>query len=269
MTETTGTNLDEREDRQRIGKTEASAGARELFWGARHGVLCTLSAKVGGWPFGSVVPYAIDARGRPILMVATIAEHFKNVQADDRVSLFVQAGQEAEQNPEVDVQTFGRVTVMGRASLATPEERQDMAPRYYFRLPGSRSYHGTHDFVFLKVDIERIRYIGGFGKIFWLDPTAFHVDPQKDILAEGSAGAVAHMNEDHRDAMADMVKGFYGLDVPPAAVEMTAVDERGLWIDVAEHGRHRIDFEKPANPDTLRVRVVESVKVARARLASV
>jgi len=257
--------LAEREDQQRITKSDAAIEARHLLWSARNGVLCTLSARVGGWPFGSVAPYALDAHGRPIFMVATIAEHFRNIREDPRVSLFVQAGEAAAANSDVDVQTFGRVTVMGRASLATPEEREDMAPRYYFRLPDSRRYHGTHDFVFLKLDIERVRYIGGFGKIFWLDAAGFQVDPAQDPLRESADGAVAHMNEDHRDALADMAHGFFGLDVSPEACEMTAVDERGLWLEVEGHGRHRVDFDRPTGPEDLRVRVVETLRTARAR----
>ena len=257
--------LAEREEQQRITKTKAAVEARQLLWSARNGVLCTLSAKVGGWPFGSVAPYAIDAFGRPIFMVATIAEHFRNIREDPRVSLFVQASEAAEAKDEVDVQTFGRVTVMGRASLATPEERKDMAPRYYFRLPDSRRYHGTHDFVFLKLDVERVRYIGGFGKIFWIDPESFQVDPAQDALRDTASGAVAHMNEDHRDALAEMVHGFFGLEVQPEACEMTAVDERGLWLEVDGHGRHRVDFDRPTGPDELRVRVVETLRSVRAR----
>lgn len=266
MTQTAAPHVDEREDRQRITKDEATDEARQLLLAADHGVLCTLSAKVGGWPFGSVVPYAIDAFGRPVFMVATIAEHYRNIQADERVSLFVQAP-EATSQDGVDVQTFGRLTVMGRASIATSEEREDMAPRYYFRLPSSRGYNRTHDFVFVKIDIERVRYIGGFGKIFWLDAAGFAVDPANDELRSAAQGSIDHMNEDHRDALVDMVRGYYALDVTEEHVRLTGIDQRGLWIDVEGHGPHRVDFPRPTDQDGLRPSVIEAVKVARARLA--
>ena len=55
-----------------------------------HGVLSTRSRAMEGWPFGSVVPYALDAQAWPILCASRLAEHTKNFAADSRVSLLVQ-----------------------------------------------------------------------------------------------------------------------------------------------------------------------------------
>jgi putative heme iron utilization protein len=42
-----------------------------------------------GFPFGSLMPYALDKDGRLIFLISTMAMHTQNLQADPRASLFV------------------------------------------------------------------------------------------------------------------------------------------------------------------------------------
>src|ERR1700733_10501564 len=63
--------------------------ARSLAHLGRLGTLSTLSRKQLGFPFGSVMPYGLDDRGRPIFLVSTMAMHTQNIQADPRASLLV------------------------------------------------------------------------------------------------------------------------------------------------------------------------------------
>src|ERR1039457_4399572 len=63
--------------------------ARTLMHSGRIGCLSTLSRKQPGFPFGSLMPYALDAQGRPIFLISTMAMHTQNLQADPRASLFV------------------------------------------------------------------------------------------------------------------------------------------------------------------------------------
>ena len=44
--------------------------ARELVAARGVGVLLTLSNKISGYPFGSLMPYAVDADGRAILLMS-------------------------------------------------------------------------------------------------------------------------------------------------------------------------------------------------------
>src|SRR6516165_359640 len=66
-----------------------SESARTLMQSGRIGSLSTLSRKQPGFPFGSLMPYALDAQGRPIFLISTMAMHTQNLQADPRASLFV------------------------------------------------------------------------------------------------------------------------------------------------------------------------------------
>src|SRR5690242_12322183 len=74
---------EERAEAQLIPAEEAIREARSLLRARTEGVLCTISKRVAGWPFGSVAPYALGARGEPILYISTIAEHTKNIKADE------------------------------------------------------------------------------------------------------------------------------------------------------------------------------------------
>lgn len=57
--------------------------ARTLTAGQRQATLCTLTAD--GYPYGSVVSYAADGAGAPLLLISELAEHTANARGDDRV----------------------------------------------------------------------------------------------------------------------------------------------------------------------------------------
>src|SRR5580700_5352671 len=89
--------------------------ARTLVYLGRVGTLSTHSRKLPGFPFGSVMPYALDERGRPIFLISTMAMHTQNMLADSHASLLVT-------QPEAGGDPLGasRVTVMGDV-LPIPE----------------------------------------------------------------------------------------------------------------------------------------------------
>src|SRR6058998_2021526 len=63
--------------------------ARTLVHLGRAGALSTVSRKHPGWPFGSVMPYALDDSGRPLFLISSMAMHTQNLQQDARASLLV------------------------------------------------------------------------------------------------------------------------------------------------------------------------------------
>src|SRR5258705_12643977 len=69
--------------------------ARPLVHLGPSGTLGTLSRRHPGHPFVSVMPYAPDDRGRPLVLISGLAMHTQNLDADPRASLLVvQAGHE-------------------------------------------------------------------------------------------------------------------------------------------------------------------------------
>jgi hypothetical protein len=163
---------------------EPADDARRWLRDTPSATLCTLSARteLDGYPFGSIVPYALDASGRPVIFIAHIAAHTSNLRKDARASLFVH-----EPRKEDDPQTGWRLTVLGRMSRlmlddddgdpkGAPVERvsrdalEDIHARYKKVVPAVDRYDETHGFAFWRMsEIEKVRYIAGFGKICWID----------------------------------------------------------------------------------------------------
>jgi putative heme iron utilization protein len=142
--------------------------ARQLLLEQTFGVLSTISLDVPGYPFGSVTPYCVDRHCRPVIYISTIAQHTRNILADPRVSLTVFEG-----NGDPDgVQARGRLTFVANARR-TRKDEADVHERYFRYFPSSRQYEKTHDFEFFLLEPVRIRFIGGFGRIYWLEPDEF------------------------------------------------------------------------------------------------
>ncbi|MGA7524545.1 MAG: pyridoxamine 5'-phosphate oxidase family protein [Acidobacteriaceae bacterium] len=70
---------------------------RTLLSTASTATLSTLSRRHAGFPFGSLMPFALDDAGRPLLLISSMAVHTRNLSSDPRCSLFV-----AQENAEGD-----------------------------------------------------------------------------------------------------------------------------------------------------------------------
>ena len=52
--------------------------ARTLMYSGRIGGLSTLSRKQPGFPFGSLMPDALNGQGRPVFLINTMVMHTQN-----------------------------------------------------------------------------------------------------------------------------------------------------------------------------------------------
>lgn len=126
----------------------------------KHGTLATHSSQLPGYPFATAVPYALDAAHNPVLCISALAEHTKNVLADRRVSLSVaQPGAD-------DVQDAARMTLVAEAERI--EQDEALLARYLRYLPKTEELL-TLDFMFFRLRPKRIRYIGGVGRMGWVE----------------------------------------------------------------------------------------------------
>lgn len=211
--------------------SELGGAARRFVRGQRNGVLSTLSQRLTGYPFGSVSPYVPDHAGRPLILVSGLAEHTRNMRADPRVSLIVQPYAE-------DMQQAGRVTLLGDA-VPLPD-KVGFAPRYLRHLPQAEAYLDMADFTFYRIEPLRIRYIGGFGKIHWIEPAAYLARP--GALADAEEALLADMNGDQRHDLVACCSHVHGVEAE--AAEMIGLDPDGF--DVRASGRVlRFDFPAP------------------------
>ena len=225
--------------------------ARKMLRAHRYGVLSTLSKKFDGYPFGSIMPYLVDHDGSLLILISTLAEHTKNILHDPRVSLITHD----QRDPHI--QTQGRVTALGDA---VPEpDREHVGPRYLRYFPQAKSYFAMHDFSFYRIRPMAIRYIGGFGRIHWVDMETYAVQPY--ALIEQESDVIAHMNSDHQDTMRNYCQHFH---------QYTALDVAMLGIDLdgfdvlADDKLFRFDFAQPVFEAQLaRTALIELAKVAK------
>lgn len=225
-----------------------------------HGALATMARSGDGGPFGSVVPYALDERARPLLYVARIAEHRNNMRKDPRVSLLVHH----EPEGRVDVQEGARICVMGRGEPVPEAETEDAWRRYRARVPAAVDYAQTHGFELWRIEPSRLRWIGGFGDIRWLSVEGLAELALTDPVRAAAAPAVAHMNEDHLDAIEDFYAAFRGQR--PSRAWMVNLDAGGMDLDAEDLGPLRVGFGELTTPEGIRASVVGALQKARARL---
>ena len=230
--------------------------------GSSRGTLSTLAVDPAGYPFGSVATYALDDGGNPLFFVSLMAEHTQNALRDPRASLMV-----AEPVPEgADPLASGRVTVLGDlAEVADGDGRALVRDRYLEANPASAYYIDFGDFTFYRLDVRAVRYVGGYGRMSWIESEAFAA-AEADPLAAYSAGIVAHMNDDHADAMVLLCRTLGALPGTVGAT-MSAVDRYGfemIAVTGTDRTAVRLGFPAPVGTSSeARGALVDMVRAAR------
>lgn len=207
-----------------------------------------------GWPYGSLVMTACDHAARPLLLISELAEHTKNLAGDTRASLLFD-GTTGLDSPL----TGARVTVMGRL---TPTRDAALTARYVARHLDAEMYLGFADFRVFEMTVERAHIVAGFGAIHWIDaPDLLFDTTAYGDLAAAESDVVAHMNEDHADAIQLYATKLLGVDA--GDWKMTGVDPEG--VDLRDGGRiGRLTFENPVgDAEAARSILVRMVKAAR------
>jgi hypothetical protein len=225
----------------------------------RIGSLSTLSRKQPGFPFGSVMPYGLDERGRPIFLISTMAMHTQNLQADPRASLLV-----TQPDSSGDPLGASRVTLVGNASTLPEPERTEARKLYLERYANAKYWVDFDDFSFYRMDVLDVYYVGGFGVMGWVAAPDYG-QAKPDPLADDSAAILEHMNADHKDALVLLARVFAGMEAQEAA--MTAVDRLGFHVRLkTQEGMKgaRIAFlREVSDPGETRKVLVEMVQQAR------
>ena len=143
---------------------------RELVASQHMAVLSTVSLRQRGFPFGSVVAYALDDQARPLLLISGLAVHFRNLQADPRASLTI-----FEDEAMDDPVKAARVTLMGEVQRVAESELDSVRAAYLARHPESEKWASFGDFGFFRMDVRDIYFIGGFGAMGWILPDDYRI----------------------------------------------------------------------------------------------
>jgi len=239
--------------------------ARTLAAQLTRGTLCTVShagAQLPGHPYGSLVTTAL-CDGAPVFLISGLAEHTKNLRGDGRASLLLSEG--GADNPLA----LGRLTLLGTCrEFESPPEL--VKQTYLDAHPDAAYYLEYGDFKFWQLEVEAVRYIGGFGRMSWVGADEWRA-AQPDPLAPAADRIIEHMNDDHVDAMAAYCRAFSKAK-EFSAVKMTGVDRYGfeMSVDTADGWRPvRLAFDAPvADAGAVRAAMVELVARARAELGT-
>lgn len=236
-------------------KAEVACAARALMRRAFKGSLASLDAG-SAHPYASLITVATEPSGAPTFLISKLARHTANLAKDARAAILVD-----ETGAFADPLQGARLTLWGRAE---PASEEPVRRRFLARHPEAELYADFPDFAFWRLKVEGAHYIGGFGRIFDLDPgdLILPLDGAK-ALVEAEPGIIAHMNEDHADALALYATKLAG--GASGAWRMTGIDPEGCDLALGGEAK-RIPFETPVTtPAEARQELVRLVAEARAR----
>ena len=82
--------------------------------------------------------------------------------------------------------------------------------RFVSRHPSAAGYAGFGDFRLYRMKVERAHLVAGFGRIRWVDGGEIILPGDCASLAAGESSILAHMNEDHGEAVNSIAVGGEG-----------------------------------------------------------
>jgi len=146
--------------------------ARLIVRGALKGALATnrraAHPHAQGQPYVSKVGVAADQSGAPVFLFSTLAAHTQDLLADPRASLLVEAPTTASNPLE-----GARCTLVGRVDVLSGFKADTARTIYLTRHPGAAQYAGFGDFALWRMQVEKVHYVGGFGRAKWVKGTVY------------------------------------------------------------------------------------------------
>jgi putative heme iron utilization protein len=235
----------------------ASRLARSLLRRSRQGALATLMAESGD-PYCSLVNVASYPDGSPMLLISRLALHTKNILTDSRVSLML------DERSTGDPLEGARIMLAGRAEEVSRDDTAAFRRRYLKAHPSAEAFVDFKDFSFFRIVPSGAHLVAGFGRIVDLEPAQFLTDiSDAEGLLEAEQGAIAHMNEDHREAMNLYATKLLGAEAADWCC--TGCDPDGM--DMQADGKTlRLDFpERVTSGTELRKMLVQLAGEARGK----
>lgn len=227
--------------------------AKKLLREARSGALASLIPPNGD-PYCSLVNVATAPDGAPLLLLSRLAVHTKNILTDARVSLML------DERKEGDPLEGARVMLMGKiAQNSEPGALQN----YLRRHPDAEQFAQFADFALYRITIEKAHLVAGFGRIVDLGPRDVLTDlAGAEALIEAEAEAIAHMNADHKDALALYASKLLGAGGGEWAC--TGIDPEGMELQQGRVALRLVFPQRVNGPGPLRAVLKQLAEQARA-----
>jgi len=232
--------------------------AKELLRTTRAGSLATIDRNTGH-PFASLVNVATDSDGSPLILTSRLSTHTANLEADGRASVLLAATGKGDPLAHPRLTLLGSFVRVPRDDPAEPRLRR----RFLARHPKAELYAGFGDFSFWRLDTVSAHLNGGFARAADLTAADVMTDVSgADDLIESEAGAIAHMNTDHAEAVRLYATKLLGADDGPW--RLTGLDPDGFDLACGD-ATLRLGFaERVTTAQQLRKMLVELAATAKA-----
>ncbi|GFP84163.1 hypothetical protein PHJA_000560000 [Phtheirospermum japonicum] len=226
--------------------------------------LSTFSQKHQGYPSGSMIDFACDAYGSPILAVSNLAVHTKDLLANPKCSLLVAK--------DPDDRTDLIVTVHGDALPVAENELEDIRTAYMTTHPDA-FWVDFGDFQFLRVEPKIVRYVFGVATALF-ESGEFSSEEYRtakvDPIYQFSKPITSHMNKDHAEDTKLIVQ--HSTSIPVEFAYMLDVDSLGFNVKAHHQGNNfklRIPFTRRAvERKDVKTLIIEMLQAAKTQANS-
>jgi heme oxygenase (biliverdin-IX-beta and delta-forming) len=248
------------------GRRSPAEEARTLVSAVTVGYLATVGE--AGDPWCSLVVYGPTADGNPVLLVSALAEHGRNLLHDPRASIAIN-----DPSAPGDPLDRPRITLAGRAVQPQGDAAEAALDAHVAAVPGARLYAGWDDFALWVLEVERVRWVGGFAQMDSVGREEY-VAAEPDPTAPVAAAHVARLNKEHADGLLAISRELAGARGAVTAIA-TGIDRYGLDLSVTGAGQAaavrvafepRLDAAADIRPATLEL--VRRAYAAQARAGS-
>ncbi|KAH7571704.1 hypothetical protein JRO89_XS04G0122200 [Xanthoceras sorbifolium] len=189
-----------------------------------RGMLSTFSQNYEGYPSGSMVDFACDADGSPILAISSLAVHTKDLLANPKCSLVV------ARDPEDRTDLV--ITLHGDA-ISVPENDKAATRTAYLAKHPNAFWVDFGDFQFMRIEPKVVRYVSGVATAL-LGSGDFNKEEYQtakvDPIAQFSKPVASHMNKDHSEDTRIIVQ--YSTSIPVDSAYMLDLDSLGFNVKV-------------------------------------
>ncbi|MCS0502979.1 HugZ family pyridoxamine 5'-phosphate oxidase [Ancylobacter mangrovi] len=231
---------------------QPTAAVRRLLREARTGALATLDED--GAPYASLVQVAPLNDGSPVFLLSGLARHTRNLGRDPRVSLLVDEHRHGDELQGARASLKGRIERLADTGTARR--------RFLARHPDAEGFAGFADFAFYRLVPQSAHLVAGFGRITDVEgPQLLTELAEADELLAAEAGAVAHMNADHADAI--QLYAMQLLGAGPGEWRMIGIDPEGCELMAGLDVRRLAFPRRVTSARGMREMLVELANAAR------
>jgi heme iron utilization protein len=238
---------------------DAKAVAKAILRTIRAGTLATIDRNTGH-PFASLVNVATEVDGSPLILVSRLSTHTANLERDGRASVLLASAGRGDPLAHPRLTLLGAFTQIARDHSEEPRLRR----RFLARHPKSELYAGFADFSFWRLEVVSAHLNAGFARAADLTAADIIADVSgAQDLIEAEAGAIAHMNEDHAEAVRLYATKLLGAENGPW--RLTGLDPEGLDLALGDLTLRLPFHERVVTADALRKALVELAAEARTK----